>query len=607
MSRKLWLSVALCGAMALPVSAQQTSTTPPNSSAQETQIQVEPMEKTPVYRVNVVERTTQAVDYRDRGGTTEVDIRGTSLEPQVHGKAKITGHTGRLALDVNLRDLKSARTFGPEYLSYVLWAITPQGRATNLGEVIPNDDGNADLQLTTALQEFGLIVTAEPYFAVTRPSDLVVAENIVRPDTKGNIRTIDAKFDLLQRGQYVVDVLPDQLPATTADVKKVPLQLLEAENAVAIARAGGADRYAADTLHKAEEYLNQARDYYRRKQGRTPIGTVARAAAQSAEDARLLTLQRKEAEQVAAEQRATQERIERAQTQAEAETARAEEARVRARREAEQRQLAEQEAQAAENARQEAEQARREAEQQAQQLAQERQQTQQELQQAQAARQSAEQQQQALAQQAEQARLQAQQAEQENQRVQQQAEQQRQRLLQQLNDVLQTRESAKGLIVNMSDVLFDTGKATLKPGAKLKLAKLAGIILAYPDLHLEIDGYTDSTGSQQFNQVLSEKRAATVRDFLIAQGVPVNNVVAQGFGPSNPVASNETAAGRQQNRRVELVVSGTAIGTNVGAPGTNAGTTGGVTGNVTGTTSTQSPASSPAVATPTRPTPPPPR
>ncbi len=181
--------------------------------------------------------------------------------------------------------------FGPEYLTYVLWAITPEGRAVNLGEMIPNDDGNSRVQVTTGLQVFGLIVTAEPYFAVSRPGNLVVAENIVRNDTAGGIHPITAKFDLIEKGQYTQQLTPDQLPATTAD-KKVPLQLLEAENAIAIASAAGADTYAVDTLGKAKAFLAQGQDYYRRKQGITPIGAVARAATQSAEDARLLTIQR---------------------------------------------------------------------------------------------------------------------------------------------------------------------------------------------------------------------------------------------------------------------------------------------------------------------------
>jgi outer membrane protein OmpA-like peptidoglycan-associated protein len=395
---------------------------------------------------------------------------------------------------------------------------------------------------------------------------------------------------------------PAQLPATNMD-KSVPLQLQEAENAIAIAKAAGADHYAADTLGKAQAYLAQGQDYLRRKQGLTPIGAVARAATQSAEDARLLTLEKKQEEAAAAERQRAQDQIQQAQTQAEQASARATAARDEAQRQAEARALADQERQAAEQARLQAEQA-------AQQAAADRAAAQQQLQQAEQQRQSLEQQQQALTQQAEQARLQAQQADQQRLQIQQQAEQQRQRLLTQLNQVLQTRDTARGLIVNMSDVLFDINKATLRPGAKLRLAKVAGIILAYPDLKLEIDGFTDNTGSQQYNQTLSDKRAKTVADFLTSQGVSSDAVITRGFGPSNPVASNATASGRQMNRRVELVVSGTAIGTNVGpgrsgTPGTTSVGTVGPDGRVQpgnagaqGSVSTPAGSASGTVATP---------
>jgi outer membrane protein OmpA-like peptidoglycan-associated protein len=547
----------------------------------------------PVYRVTVVERTTQAVDYRDRGGTTQVDFKGTSLMPAVDGSAKVTGHTGRLAIDANLHHLAPPRTFGPEYLTYVLWAITPEGRPLNLGEIRPNDDGNSRLQVTSGLQEFGMIVTAEPYFAVTRPSDLVVAENIVRQDTAGGIHPISAKFDLLQKGQYTVNIPAAQLPATTAD-RKTPLELLEAQNAIAIAQAAGADQYAVDTLGKAKAYLAQGQNYLKQKQNITPIGAVARAATQAAEDARLLTLQKKQEEQTAAERQRAQDRIQQAQSQAESESARADAARLDAQHQKEQRELAEQERQAAEQARLEAEQA-------SQQAAQDRAAAQQQLQQSEQARQAALAQQQTLAQQAEQARLQAQQSDQARAQAVQQAEEQRQRLLKQLNQVLQTRDSARGLIVSMSDVLFDFNQATLKPGAKLRLAKVSGIILAYPDLKLEIDGFTDNKGTPQYNMTLSDKRAKAVRDFLVAQGVGTDAVTTKGFGESNPVASNATAAGRQQNRRVELVVSGSAIGSGTGAQGSAIGTapgTLGPSGGVSGATTTNPTSPTPTTSAP---------
>jgi outer membrane protein OmpA-like peptidoglycan-associated protein len=609
-------------AMVLPAFAQSNSSTPPQDStsgAALSQDQTSTAPQTPDdqtvnptdqdhipqfnYRVNVIQRSTVAVDYRDRAGTTKVDFKGTSLMPHVDGHADVTGHTGRMAIDASFHHLKPAREFGPEYLTYVLWAITPEGRAVNLGEVMP-DDGNAHLQLTTGLQEFGLILTAEPYFAVTRPSDMLVAENIVRSDTKGATHPITARYELLQKGQYTVNISPAQLPGSEAEhAKKTATDVLEAENAVAIAQASGADRYAPDTLQKAKDYLDQALNEQRHDKSKTAIRTVARTAVETAEDARLITLEKKQQERAAIERRREEERIQRAQSHAEQEAIRAEEARTDAQREADQRALADQERMAAEQARAQAEQARLEAQQEAQQAAQEKAQAEQQLQQAQAARQQAEQQQQTLAQQAEQARLQAQQAEQAKLQTEQQAEQQRQRLLQQLNQVLQTKDTAKGLIVNVSDVLFDTGKATLKPGAKVRLAKVAGIILAYPDLRLEVDGYTDSTGTHEINEELSQRRADAVRDFLVSQGVSSNNVGARGFAESDPIASNSTPTGRQLNRRVELVVSGTAIGQNVAPAGATPAAAGGISGAAgaasTTTTMPNSTSSPASVASPT--------
>jgi len=497
---------------------------------------VEPMAQTPTYRVTVVGRTTKAVNYQHHQGSTKVDLRGTSLMPEAKGDASVDSKNGRLQIDAKMEHLQRPGNFGPEYLTYVLWAITPEGRANNLGEVIPDNDGKASLKVTTNLQTFGLIVTAEPYFAVTQPSDLMVMENIIRSNTKGWELPIDAKFEAVQRGQYTVTIPASQLPATSSDTRKTPLELLEARNAVAIAKATGAEKYAPDSLAKAADFLNRGEDYLRRKQGSKAIGTVARGATEAAEDARLLTIRKKEEERIAEQQRLARERTEQAQAKAAQETA--------------QRQQAEQERQAAEQAKLEAQQAQQQAEQQRQA--------------AEAARQAALAQQQAAQADAQRAQLVAQQA-------QQQKEEMRTRLLNQLNQVLQTRDTARGVIATMPDVLFDFNKYTLRPEARERLAKVAGIILAYPDLHVQIEGHTDSIGSGAYNQTLSEQRAASVRDYLSSQGVAINNLVAQGFGKSDPVASNATPAGRQRNRRVDLVVSGAAIGQNVGG-GVNSNT-----------------------------------
>jgi outer membrane protein OmpA-like peptidoglycan-associated protein len=588
------LIVSLSASFALPVAARQVTGTT-DSAQQPTstyQGQIEPMKETPTYRVNVVSRSTSAVNYRHRAGSTEVNFRGTSIMPEVKGKATVESKRGRLEIHADLDKLKPATFFGPEYLTYVLWAITPEGRALNLGEVIPNSDGDADIRVTTDLQAFGLIVTAEPYFAVTRPGDLIVADNEVRRDTKGWEQPITARFDAIERGQYTITVNPTQLPATGADRKKYQPEMLQALNAVAIAKASGAQQYAPEALARSEEFLARGEDYVSRKQSKSAIGTVARGAAQAAEDARVLAIRRREEHERAEERRIQQQRAEDARLKAEQESARAS--------------LADEQRLAAERAKQEAQTAAEEA---ARQRAE-----------ADAARQAAiaQQQQSALkAQQAEQARQQAeqarQQAEQARLQAEQQAQQTRARLMQQLNQVLQTRDSARGLIVNMSDVLFDLNKATLRPGARERLARVAGIILAYPDLRLQIEGHTDSTGSETYNQQLSEKRAESVREYLTEQGVTPENITAQGYGELKPLTSNANAAGRQQNRRVELVVSGDVIESAQSESTTTTTTTttqpGGVASGTSSTVPVQpaptQPITSPAGSTPQTTAPPP--
>src|ERR1700735_4729744 len=489
----------------------------------------------PVFRVSVFARTTKAVNYRHRGGSTIVDLRGTELMPTVGGHAKVDGKAGRLAVSVELTPLPPASSLGGQYLTYVLWAITPEGRAVNLGEVLPEQNGRDKLNVTTDLQAFGMIVTAEPYYAVTHPSNKVVAENIIRTSTTGFEEPIDAKFDVLEGGQYTIDVPGDQLPSSQASVN-VPLDLLEARNAVAIAKAAGAQQYAADSLTKAEDMLQRAEDYLQRKQGRTPIGTAARGATQMAEDARVLTLRRIEQERLDAERRAHEAAQAKAEADAEA-----------ARQSAQQAQ-----AQSDEDARRrtQAEAAQAEAQQQ------------------QAAALAAQQQAQAEADTARQAAAASDLA---RQQAEQQKEEMRAKLLAQLNQVLQTKDTARGLIVSMPDVLFDFNKYTLKPEARERLARISGIVLAYPDLKLQVEGYTDSIGSDEYNQTLSDKRAEAVRDYLVSSGVSMNNVAAQGMGKAYPIADNSTASGRKLNRRVEMIVSGDVIGSQLtpGTPGSD--------------------------------------
>jgi hypothetical protein len=224
---------------------------------------------TPIYRITVVARTTKAINYHHRSGSTRIGFRGTALMPEARGEAKVESKQGVIKIDADMEKLGPATQFGPEYLTYVMWAITPEGRATNVGEVLLNNSGKTKLDATTELQSFGLIVTAEPYFAVTQPSDLVVMENFVRHDTTGTIEEVDAKYELLQRGQYVLNVAPRDIQPRLLD-PKTPLELYEARNAVQIARWTGAERYAGDTFQKAVQGLDNAEGYLIGRAGKKP-------------------------------------------------------------------------------------------------------------------------------------------------------------------------------------------------------------------------------------------------------------------------------------------------------------------------------------------------
>jgi outer membrane protein OmpA-like peptidoglycan-associated protein len=539
----------------------------------------------PVYRVTVTGRTAKAINYQHRSGATKIDFRGTELLPGARGEAKVESKQGYIEIEVEFDDLQPASKHGGEYLTYVLWAITPEGRTSNLGEVLLNGT-KSKLNVTTELQVFGLVVTAEPYFAVSQPSDLIVLENVVRKDTVGKIEEVDAKYELLQRGQYQRLTNPLLLKLD----RKQPLELYEARNAVQIARSVGADRFAAETFQKAEKSLAQAEAYQARKAGSKPVTMTAREAVQTAEDSRAIAVKRQEEEALAAERQQSIDREARAESgraaaqsetdrvTREAEAARlkaaadaerltneAEAARLKAASDAE-RSARERDALAAAGAA-EASRLKREAD-------------------AQAAASAADAERLRIANEARIAAAAAEadrlKRENEAQRASNQAEldraareraqletekaELRAQLLKQFNAILETRDSARGLIVNMSDVLFDTGKYTLRPLAREKLSKVAGIVSGHAGLRLDVEGHTDSVGGEEYNQNLSEQRGSAVRDYLTNQGMAPASVTTKGFGKTQPVASNETSDGRQQNRRVEIVISGEVIGMELSKP-----------------------------------------
>ncbi len=546
----------------------------------------------PIYRVTVVSRTTRAVSYRNRSGWTKVDLKGTALAADATGHADVNSRKGYIEVKAQMHHLAPATKYGPEYLTYVMWAVTPEGRSNNLGEVLVDDSGNFKLDITTELQAFAIIVTAEPYFGVTQPSDVVVMENIIRDDTVGKFEYVDAKYDLLQRGQYVLNVSPTRLHPLNMNLSKTPLELYEARNAVQIAQYAGADKYASDVYLKAKDLLTQAENYDARKAGRKPVAMTSREAVQTAENARIIAIKRQGEEELARERQAASDREGKARADAD-EQARLKSQEEDKRRMAEEQRLTAQRAQAsAESAAQDSARQRATAEAAAQDSARQRAaaeaataqaqaarlqseaarvaaetataQAQADRAQAEAAKAAALQAQQQLQQQAQQSDQRAQEADRLRLKAEQGQQELRQQLLTQLNLILETHDTARGLIVNMSDVLFDTGRYTLRPAAREKLAKISGIVLAHPGLKLEVEGHTDSVGGDEYNQKLSEQRASTVQAYLVQQGLNGGSVTAKGFGKTMPVADNGTAAGRQQNRRVELVVSGEAIGTVIG-------------------------------------------
>ena len=451
-------------------------------------------------------------------------------------KINAVRQNGYIVIEARLHRMEPATKFGGEYLTYVIWAITPEGRPRNLGEV-QIDGEDARVEVTTELQAFGLVVTAEPYYAVTQPSDMVVIENAARSNVKESSETIPAKYTSLKRGAYVA--------AAGAGFKAqrlepdAPLELAQARNAVELARLADADRYAADTYEKAARLLADAEAARVQRKASHQVMMPARQAVQTAEDARLEALRRRDEELVERQRvdAAQRERaaLERARDQ--------EQQRVRAEREARAataaKSAAERERNEVERAKEEAELARADAEQ---------------------AREAAEVAQRAAKEEARQARLQALRAQATAAVAEHEKNALRDKLREQLNIILETRETARGLIMNVPDVLFRTASATLTPVAREKLARVGGILAAHPDLHIAAEGHTDDVGNDQDNQQLSEKRAQAVLAYLVLQKIPLTAVDTTGFGETRPVASNDTAEGRRQNRRVEVVLTGDSIG-----------------------------------------------
>jgi len=565
--------ITLAVAMTLGAAAQAQT---------QTQVVVDPGNGAPTYRINVVSRTTRAVSYRHRSGSTKINFQGTDLMPAAAGEAKVESKRGALEVEVEFSGLDRPTTFGGEYLTYVLWAISPEGRPVNIGEVLVGENRRSKLDVTTDLQAFALIVTAEPYYAVRRPSNVVVLENVMRSDTRGGAEEVDAKYELIDRGGYIPSGYRFDPVVLNA---KLPLEFFEARNALRIAQSAGAERYATTSYQNAVRQMDEADALASgRHESKKSLVAISRETVQTAEDAREIAVKHIDEERLESERRAGSNREIAAKdremaesdrrARAEATTADA----VRRRNEAD-RQTVDAQAAAlrasgaqadAEKDRDSAQQKQRTAEADSDRDRNAAASADAQLQQSAAARTDAERDR-------DDAKRKQRDAEADSDRNRNAAassdaqlqtavhdrEELRARLLQQFNLILETRDTARGLVVNMSDVLFDSGKYTLRPLAREKLAKISGIVLAYPTLKLAIEGNTDSVGTELFNQELSERRAEGVRTYLTQQGVPANSTTSSGFGKTRPIASNDTSEGRQQNRRVELIVSGEVIGTKI--------------------------------------------
>lgn len=478
-------------------------------------------ENAPLYRVTVVERTVSAINYQYRTGPTQIGFRGTVLMPMAKGDATVEAKAGRTEIDAKFERVDSPSRFGSGYLTYVLWAVTPDGHARNLGELLTSSSDKGHLHVTTELQSFGLIVTAEPYAAVRLPSDVVVMENQMRPDTLGNAEPINIKYELMPRGSYTYNVSaqpPNNVPKVSMDRYESMLEVYQAQNAVQIAQSEGAAQYAPEVFSKAQQQLQDAQQLEFGKATRSQVVTAARRASETAEDARSLTMQRKHDQELA---------------EARAETATERQKRIEADAAA---QRAQAEAQAAQQT-----------------LAAERSALHQEEARVDAATSApappppltgpvA-----APPAAADRTDLTPQSPEQSNTR---------QSLLAQLNGTMGATDTPRGLVVTVRDSDFQG--ASLNPRVNGSLARVASIVAAHPELAIRVEGNCDSDGAEGAD--MARRRAEAVRAALVQSGLRPDAVHAESLGNSRLIASNASAAGREQNRRVEIVISGSAIG-----------------------------------------------
>jgi outer membrane protein OmpA-like peptidoglycan-associated protein len=481
----------------------------------------------------VVKRKTLAIRYKNNDSTA-VNMVGSAIAPRAMGKADVKHTNGRTRIKLDMDNLGNPQAISPYYTTFVLWAIAPEGQADNLAELPVTTKIGIDA--TTNFQTFGLIITAEPHSAVKLPSPAIVAENTLRRGTEGGIQTSSIEYSGDPGTFYAASSTSEA--SLNADYN-TPLLILGARRAVEIARRAGARRYAETELREAEVKLAALEQTWpARRKDQEKYSGAAHDVMRIAENARTQAVERGTQARLSEERRDAASTISQAQSEADRalnEANRAQNKASRAQNEADRaNERAATDRDAMNRAQIETANARVRAEQ-----------AQNETDKAKANE--------GLA------RSDAERARMDTEVMRQQQTEAQQRLYVSLSAILETRREARGLIVNLSDVLFDFNQATLKPGAREKLSKLAGILLAYPGAYrIQIEGHTDSVGSQDYNQKLSEDRAQAVHDYLIHADLPADRLVGvRGFGKIRPVATNDTPEGRQTNRRVEIVISDT--------------------------------------------------
>ncbi|HZU27885.1 MAG TPA: OmpA family protein [Bryobacteraceae bacterium] len=474
----------------------------------------------PIFRVNIVERTTPALNYGHLTEATKIGFRGTALLPLAQGEATIETKRGAVLVNAHFEHVPAPARFGREYLTYVVWAISPDGRAQNLGELVLNGSDKGSLTASTAMQAFALIVTAEPYFAVTRPSDVVVMENRVRPDTVGKVEEVNATYELLPRTGRTYTYDESAAAARTAGGYQVSMPVYEAitaryqaQNAIQIALAAGAQQYAPERIDRAQQLLAASERLDSKELSKDVVAT-AREAAQVAEDARLIALRRAQEERLARDRREQQE----LQAKAEHDRELADIAAQRAQLQAERARLEEERAAV--------ERARIQANAQA------------------AAAAPADTHEAATADRMRTAATEDETARRAN----------RARLTASLRASFNTLDTPRGVVVIIPDSLLDTAEGAAR--VRMRLAAVQSVLTAWPGLRFEVDGYSDTPAGA----AATDMRAEQVRGMLIAEGIPPASVISNGYGASRPLSSNATVSGREQNRRVEIVINGAAIG-----------------------------------------------